>query len=122
MIQPVRETNIGRRPGESAAAYHAFRTYCELGPYRSIRAAWHRHRGDCGKSETPAPGHWNTWSVKFNWGDRALAFDAEREAVKLAARAEAIRKSEERKFEIEDWAAFKRRVEHDYHQSTRPRR
>ena len=51
--------------------FRAFVIYCDLGPARSIDAAFSQ-RGKPGKRSGP----WRAWTGKYAWVDRAAAFDA----------------------------------------------
>lgn len=62
--------------GESAQAYAAFIAYCELGAERSIDAAWTGAKQGQNRGKR-APSHWQKWSSKYRWVDRARSWDAE---------------------------------------------
>lgn len=68
--------------GESMAAFAAFRAYLEMGPERSMVAAYRKH------NERPAainvPGSWNSWARQFGWVERARQWDGQ-----IAAKAQA---------------------------------
>ena len=59
-------------PDESSRAFSCFKLYRDLGPHRSVDAAWGARSP--GKSPT-APGHWWVWARRFRWLARARAFD-----------------------------------------------
>lgn len=81
-----------RRRDESDKAFAAFSIYRDLGAGRSIDAAYREHvvreqgqnRGETGAGATRAPAkaggrapsHWQTWSARFAWPERAAAYDA----------------------------------------------
>lgn len=75
-----------RLPGESPAAFRAFRVYRDLGEARSLRAAYHAHLRAAGHAG-PLPrclcGCWVRWRAKFEWDRRALEFDRWRESRRL---------------------------------------
>jgi hypothetical protein len=66
-----------RLPKESIRAYRAFCIYRDLGAARSLDKAWRGFQADQGKDATSArrPGHWADWSQKFDWFERAQAYD-----------------------------------------------
>lgn len=62
-----------RQPGEPERGYDAFLVYRDLGPERSVPAAYRQRSGnDLAKQ---AGGQWNAWSKAFHWKSRALAYD-----------------------------------------------
>ena len=67
-----------RRPGETRAAYAAFCTYRDLGPRRSLLAAYQQggghKKGTKGAQQTS--GHWKRWYRGHEWRSRAEAYDA----------------------------------------------
>ncbi len=69
-----------RREGESEPAYIAFLVYRNLGPSRSIDRAYRQFKqGKCERTAVPrrtsAPGNWGDYSVRFDWVQRARAWD-----------------------------------------------
>ena len=59
-------------PGEPDKAYAAFSAYRDIPPYeRSIDKCYRTLTGNKGR----ASGGWRTWSRKFSWQDRVMAFD-----------------------------------------------
>ena len=64
-----------RLDGETAVAYAAFCVYRDLGPGRSLDAAYRKHKGQQ-KGNKRATGHWTRWYSKFDWKTRAEAYDA----------------------------------------------
>jgi hypothetical protein len=80
-----------RLPAESAEAYRAFRIYLNLGPGRSLDRAWQFSRaGSGGKDHASArrPGLWSGWSVRYQWVDRAAAYDKFSEERRRGAEAD----------------------------------
>jgi hypothetical protein len=63
-----------RLPDETDKAYTAFRAYLDLGRGRSIDKAFHAAHMGNSKSKRSQP-HWSAWSSRFNWVDRARAYD-----------------------------------------------
>ncbi len=69
-----------QKPGETSEAFAAFSAYLDLGPRRSIDAAYRKHLSKTrelpvGEITLRACGRWNTWSVIHRWRERAFAFD-----------------------------------------------
>src|SRR6185312_6295861 len=62
-----------RRLDESWAAYAAFRCFLELGVGRTARDAYRQVTGNPEASQTP--GSWNEWIRRFEWSQRAIAWD-----------------------------------------------
>ena len=74
---------------ESLAAQHAFDVYLDLLAERSLRAVHEKLRQEFGKSsvrKAPTLRTIESWSVRFNWQERALAHDRE-----LAKRSQELR-------------------------------
>lgn len=61
-----------QQPDESNAAYARFLAYRNLGPSRSLERAYQATKGNAGQ---PAPGQWTRDSERFNWVERATAWD-----------------------------------------------
>ena len=59
---------------ESPKAYIAFSSYRDLGPTRSVEKAFAALNP--GKKRSGRPAEWYVWSSKFDWVERAEAFDA----------------------------------------------
>ncbi len=76
-----------RRPGETSAAYAAFCTYRDLGPGRSLDAAYARAQG-LQKGDKRASGHFQRWHRDYAWRSRAEAFDAFLDQAKRQAEVE----------------------------------
>jgi hypothetical protein len=117
MNAPIRPDLLGpeRLADESARAYRAFRFYRDFGPGRSLDRAWQRFCADQGKEHGPAirrPGHWTSWSMRFDWVDRAKAYDDLIDEERLTADAELRRKLQEdrSRFEREDQARMEKLV------------
>src|SRR2546429_3005733 len=80
-------------PHESARAFAAFCRYRDLGPGRSVAAAWNAYQATKGAKGTidvvqqrsRPSGRWNFWSSKFHWVDRALAYDRKLDEAEWAA-------------------------------------
>ncbi len=71
--------------GESARAFAAFELYRRLGPARTVEEAWRQYWGRPGArrsraSTSTAPRvmpYFSEWAVRWQWRERALAWDAE---------------------------------------------
>lgn len=61
-----------RQPNESEAAYARFLAYRNLGPARSLDAAYRVTKGD---ESLQAPGSWAQESARFEWVRRASEWD-----------------------------------------------
>ena len=66
-----------REVRESARAYAAFCSFRELGPKRTLRAAYRALTGAAGPSAEGRgyPGCWRRWVLIYRWVERAQAFD-----------------------------------------------
>jgi hypothetical protein len=100
MNVPIRPDPLGpaRLPDETARAYRAFCVYRDLGPDRSLDRAWQRFCANQGKEHGPAmrrPGHWTAWSTRFQWVDRADAYDDLIDETRRIADAEFSRKHQQ---------------------------
>ena len=80
-----------QRPGESGPAFAAFRAFRDMGPGRSAVKAYGQSRGQgTGKEGArQTPGRWNAWAKRHRWTERARAFDAHFEAIRLREADEA---------------------------------
>ena len=91
----------GRLTGESSRAYQAFRTYRDLGPGRSLDLAYESFCSvsNPGKLRRSArrPGYWAEWSHKFNWVERAEAYDDLIDETRRKADEELERKLQDRR-------------------------
>src|SRR6266545_5521508 len=80
-------------PHESARAFAAFCMYRDLGPGRSVAAAWNARQVTTGAKgpidvvpqRSRPSGRWNLWSSKYHWVDRAAAHDRKIDEAKCAA-------------------------------------
>lgn len=93
-----------KQQSESPRAFEAFTVYRDL-PIggRSIQKAYRAHRQNIGKPSAMPGAHrnWEHWSKEHDWTARAAAYDAEYDRLAREARAESIRKLEERRLEFE---------------------
>lgn len=62
-----------QRADESAKAYRAFEAFLDLGPDRSLDAAFRSYKGVSGVRR--APGIWQRWYALYKWRDRADEYD-----------------------------------------------
>ena len=105
-----------RLPQESPRAYRAFCIYRDLGPDRSLDQAWKRFcaASDPAKYRGSArrPGHWAAWSQKYQWVERAEAYDDVIEEENRSAAAERRRKLHEArsKFQSEEQQRIENQV------------
>ena len=80
-MQPGRLLAWDRQDGEGDKAFAAFVRYRDMHPsVRSIRAAYEAQTGKKLETRQP-PRQWLTWSSKWQWIDRARAYDAHLELV-----------------------------------------
>lgn len=89
-----------RQPGESSRAFRAFAIYRDLGPSRSLNAAYRHAKG----SQDPAlRAHavWSGWSSKFDWPVRAAAYDDHVDAQIRHEREARFRELEARRMDCE---------------------
>jgi hypothetical protein len=95
-----------RLADETARAYQAFCYYRDLGPGRSFDKAYQRYCADRGmnRSSRRRPGGWSNWSTKYNWVERAKAYDGLKEDEKDEADAERLQKIEDKnsQFAVEE--------------------
>lgn len=78
----------GRQSGESDAAAIACNDWLRMGPGRSLPALLNKYNESQQKSApTQSLATLQKWSSKFGWAERAVAFDANWEAIKTAERA-----------------------------------
>lgn len=106
------QTRAARESAEAWAAYLAFR---DLGPTRTLAAAYRAHLAQQNEQSGPnrpekvlflppsVPGSWKRWRAQFDWDGRVHAYDRQTETAVQAARTTAIQSH------AHDWAA--RRVE-----------
>ncbi len=76
-----------RRPGETATAYAAFCVYRDLGPGRSLDAAYAQAKG-LQKGDKRASGNFQRWRRDHAWKNRAEAYDAYLDEEKRQAEAQ----------------------------------
>ena len=76
-----------RRPGETATAYAAFCAYRDLGPGRSLDAAYAQAKG-LQKGDKRASGNFQRWRRDHAWKNRAEAYDAYLDEQKRQAEAQ----------------------------------
>ena len=69
---------------DTAKSYSAFEIYRDLGPKRSIDAAYAVYSPQ--KSHKRATGYFTDWSSKGRWLERARAFDAENDRIRIQER------------------------------------
>lgn len=101
---------IGRKlweqlPNESDKAYNAFLVYRDIGRTRSLPAAYRKHSG---KDAKQANGQWNLWSDRFNWRERARAWDIEQDQIKTDAYSETVKRMFDRQIKVS--LAFQQKV------------
>lgn len=77
-----------QRDNESAQAYAAFCLYLKTPPtQRTLDKAYQKHferkHGQPAGKLKKAPGRWTAWSQKYEWPDRAQAFDADQQRKSL---------------------------------------
>ncbi len=92
-----------RMPGESTKAYSVFCQYRDLGPERSLE----KLRQKLAKSRSRAT--LTRWSSKYNWVERARAYDDYIDKKKRAEHEKAILKMVERHAKLA--MAFQQRIE-----------
>ena len=84
---------------DTAKSFQGFAFYRDLGPTRSLDAAFALYRHQT--SRKTASGYFNKWSTTGNWVDRALAFDLENDRIRLEGiQGEAHREHERRLEEV----------------------
>jgi hypothetical protein len=64
-----------RQQGEPEAAYARFLIYRNLGPARSVRAAYLEHAGAAEGRERQIPGSWQRECARWSWVSRAESWD-----------------------------------------------
>lgn len=94
-----------QQPGEGDTAFAAFVIYRDLGPGRTLDAAYRAHAGLSGAQEGTkrAPGGWKRWYSQHNWRARAEAYDNRVQREVIAARTERAR--EVGAAVVDKWAA-----------------
>jgi len=81
-----------RMTDESTKAYLAFNTYLQLGPDRSVDAAYRLAMNEPAGSSKRASGRWTKWANTYGWVARAAAWD---EFVAAEARRGLLKTAEE---------------------------
>lgn len=64
-----------RRPGEPALWYDRFTVYCNLGPNRTLSAAYRHVAQRDGLTKKKVPDYWRRQAARWNWAVRAAAWD-----------------------------------------------
>ena len=90
----AKERPWDRQKGETDKAFLAFTFFRNIPrAQRSVRESWRRYweakTGSCG-FDARAPGHWDAWSRKWKWIERANLYDDHLRAVEDKKRIEAI--------------------------------
>jgi hypothetical protein len=89
--------------GETARSFEAFCIYRDMGPRRSLVAAWWQEKLEReGRSGVPchttnAPSAWKNWCAKFHWKKRAESYDEylrEEERIQNELEFAALKKAE----------------------------
>lgn len=81
------------RPRESARAYEAFDLYCTLGARRSLELV-RQEIGERSGVKT-SKRHIETWSARWDWVERARAWDEHEAGLRAAARERKVIEAEE---------------------------
>lgn len=79
-----------RQDGETSAAFRAFLKFRDLGPDRSVLAAYNQE----GRRAKRAPGQWNKWASLHRWKQRAASYDDHLAFAQETAREKAMSKRE----------------------------
>lgn len=80
-----------RQPGETDKAFLAFVTYRDLGAERSIPAAMKTYGEPAGNLR-----YWEGWSSRYDWVQRAAAYDAHLDEVRLNAIEDRVARATEK--------------------------
>lgn len=65
-----------RQPGERELPWLGFQCYLDLGPGRTMDAAYEKYRQSIGKvSASRATSHFLKWAADYQWRDRVEAYD-----------------------------------------------
>ena len=75
-----------RQPGETAQAFNAFSVYRNLPPPRTVIGAARNYAETTRRNERTVHTQFHQWSRKFEWQDRADAYDLMLDRVRLQAR------------------------------------
>jgi hypothetical protein len=68
--------------------------YRDLGPGRGVVEAYRQAKGK--PSARQAAGTWNAWAARWHWAERGRAYDVHMDREALAARAELVRRLQEK--------------------------
>lgn len=100
-----------RQPGETAKAYSAFQQYCGLGSDRSIDKCF-AQQSDSKTAARRAARHWFHWSSRWNWVERARAYDEHCEAHRQAELEKRLKQlaHQQADFAVEEFTRLVRRV------------
>lgn len=71
----TRKQSWAQQKGEPPAAYARFLLYRNLGPARSLDAAYALYSKATEGNEKRTPGNWNQESTQWKWQERATAWD-----------------------------------------------
>jgi hypothetical protein len=93
----LREPVWERQFGESRQAFAAFQAYRDLGPGRSVDAAYRAARGphEDHARTTRATKRWRLWTARWRWAERASAWDAHLDDEARLAQEDAVRRDAE---------------------------
>lgn len=89
-----------RRPKESARAYAAFVVFRNLGPSRTLRAAYRQLSGN--EQASQCSGEFSMRAVRFRWQERANAWDDHLQAERDRVAAEESAKWERRRLQNQE--------------------
>ncbi len=81
-----------RRDAESSRAFKCFAIFRDAGADRSVIRAYRQETGK--KQARNVPGSWNAWVLKFEWQERAVAYDNHLAEIELEERRRAIKRDE----------------------------
>src|SRR5258708_16225957 len=108
------ENRTKREKVQVLGADQAYRVYRDLGPTRTLAAAWHAYRQTSIRpptsrgrprllnAQTRHPsGQWTALSSQGKWVERAAVYDARVDADKRAARLEGIQELERQRVKLE---------------------
>jgi hypothetical protein len=77
-----------QQPGESTAAFLAFRFYRERWVPRSPLKVYREWKKD--PTIKRVPGRWQQWAREYTWAERAAAYDRYLDGIRRAATAKAV--------------------------------
>ena len=81
-----------RQKGETAKAFEGFRTYRDFGPKRSLTAV--------SRVVAKSRAFMSRWSMRWNWVERATAWDMEQDRVMREARQDEVKEMNRRHVQI----------------------